>query len=556
MSRVSLILLFLHCSFAAKTNLQNLKPVFIENQHLNIGTVINLEEVKKSIHELLNVTTHLQEDKQLHISLQQHKNIGLHLGKWMLPGTENRKFHVFTDIKERASHLIEHLESLCPRKKRWDVLGDILNELTGVPSSSMHNTLKDKLETLNTEVNTIALHGLEMNKELQATNVLTNRNINEIRKLTDTVHYSFQELERIERNQVATFNMLNYYTNANAILELSQQQITRTESTMIRGLSHRADRFSIPPHIISSAIQHMNLSSNITPVFNLTGSYYKEAITRVTCHGLKVFVTMRIPLININERRNLTLLSHKQKKSAKVDLTPFSFILINQHRQIHSYLTLSDFQKCLETKNRYVCNKRDIEIDNKEMGNLLIYDITPHRIIMHGTGEGHATCNRKMFNFILTTPVISLIPERCQVTHEHFMIHKTHLNDFEYTKEEQTFDFAFNYTSFDPQTNKQQLTALDNIQKNLIQLQEKSKELLVNQTIKNAIYDEAVKNFNENLLKQADEHKQHLHGLTLGLATGGTIIVIISCFSMLLIKQLKNLLDFKKYAEDRLKDKN
>jgi len=558
MSKVRIIALTLILLHPTKHNPINLlKDVALETQHINIGSKISLKVLKRAVQTVRNASLELQEDPMLQLQMN-HPEPDLTGWEYMIHKPQHvKKFQSFDDITNRANYIIEHLDSICStRHKRWDLLGELLNEATGVPTRQMHEHLKQQLNHIKEENTIIIQHGLEMNKTLTTTNTLTNRNLNKIKSLATTVDNNLHKIERMERNQVATFNMINFLSNSNSILDLAEHQIGRIEHVMALGINHQTSKFAISPKAIQLALNH-HMTPPLFPVFNTTSQYYSQKFTQISCSQHELHVTMKIPLIDMNDLRTLTLINTLDRQNSKKNISPFTFKLLNPTNSFHSYFTMSDLEKCTETEKFFLCNKRMVEISNDKSGEIIIYDISPQRIMIDAKGEAFTICGKTSTHFKLEYPIIALLPQECQITHKYFKVHTTHLLDQDlYESKHVNLTTKFNITRFNPEDYSPEHKKMNNLINSLDELQSNNLDIIKNLTI--------LKSFQENNQKQyqifkeqhEDHYKQGKRGIIISIsvssATGG-IILLLGIITISYIFKFKK---FQIYAKERIDDKS
>jgi len=551
MDKVTLIYFTVLSLIVQTRALYSIKETLFENHHLAIATIIDLGKIEQALNELKNATEKLSHNKKLLFHKKERFNIGLTLPtNYLVQKRKPVKFQIFEDIAQRIEDQLYHINTFCSRKKRWDVLGDLLNELTGVPSHDMHEKLNDKLQLLEDHQNVLITQGQQLANELKLTNIIASTGMKQMKDLTQIVEHTVGDIETIEENQLATFNVFNYMTNSEKILESSNRYMQQATELMQLGYLHQTNKFAISPETIKSAINHASFPQGLSPIFDDAKEYYHHTLTRASCSGKKIHVTLKIPFFSANDSRNLTLLTRQEKREAEVDISPFAFKAINQQKEIHSYLTLSDLEKCMDTKTFILCNKREIEINNERFGKLLVYDISPHRILMEGEGQGFANCGRTRTRFELGSSVISIVPDDCQLTHRYFSLHSSQHTDFQDIKELQSRSFTFNFTiTNDHVSHQNDKQDIARIKHKLQKLKDLHANVALNMTLLQASLRET------NLLLET-EKLENIFNRRIGLsgigASGILTVIFTATILWICVKLRKDYQNFKEYTRSKL----
>jgi len=550
---LSLIILnFLQLTYHSPNHF--LKSVHLESGHINVGTKISFQEIVSALNNLKKTATRLKDDKTLEIRLKTQNDMryGFDLlnSKFYTYGKNNLRSDVFSNIETRTIETLHLYQSICGRQKRWDVLGNLLNELTGVPSHAMHNQVVHELNDLTHDMDTLIQQGIFLTKEVKLSTSRSKAVSKELKSFNQALTENVKEIEMIEKNQLALFNIVNFESTANRLLEFANQHYFMISDILIMAKSHKSTQTAIAPEIIKNALDQMT-DATLQPITEDTLKYYDMAIFRGTCTHKAVFVSGKIPLINREEVRNLTLLTTDQKRQAKVDLSQYAFKITNNYKNTHAYLTFSDMERCLDAENFFVCSKRSIELNNKQEGLVLAYDITPNRILIDAQGMLFAICSKNTENLILHKPIISIVPDECHLTHEHFHVHKTHLNE-NFKNHTVHLNLTLNYMTIKADIDHtKRLERLHEMDEHLDSLQDNFTEILRNISL--------LENWQTLTTKERDRQQEEkiLH-INIGLGMIATIGLLVITIIITLICILKNknqtqtLIAFKNDVEKRL----
>jgi len=527
-----------------QSNEHVLDSVYLENGHLNVGTVRDHGILLETLEKLKEKAENLDGNTNLMIKIRTTFDFSLDLTSTRkMTGHSVINNQVFKNLATRAQALIDQRKEICGRSKRsWDILGDLLNDITGVPSAEMHNNVVQRLDTLDSGMNTIISHGKAMTQEIKATTLISLENSKQIEKMAGILDNNLQELQIIEQNQLVLANVMNFASNAERIMELASLELIQSENILLLAKMNKANERGLDKDTLRQAFNH-TIDADMRPATENTDVLYSLDIFQASCNERKIFLTCKIPLINKQKPRNLTLLTLKEKLTADTDLTQFAFRLTSLDRKKHSYMTLSDVEKCMDLDSFMICNKRDIEIDDSMTGRILVYDVTPNRIIINAQGDTFIHCNKNITLFNYQEPMISFIPSGCMVSHKFFSIQDIETNNWGLTQA----DFRvpiFNFTMIDKDINfRTQHKMIKDIEGKMKFTENKLLNTVVNIT---RLQQQQLDN-ERALHKQQQQHRKILHYSIGGgiLFTGSfltSVLLLCLCISITCkkIRDLRN----------------
>jgi len=537
---VLLMYMIINCVKGKEFNVLN--EVHLESNHLNIGTVRDMQGLRKKLGELEQMAGKLDNDTSLRLKIKTQFHISLDFGYIKtIDGHKQVKSQVFHNIKERAKMVESEMDELCNTrvKRSWEVLGDILNTITGVPSAQMHEEVIGRLDQLENSMNSVISHGTNMAQELKVNAALTYQNSQEIDSLSKIIAENVKEIEIIEENQIRISNIINFHSAATKLLELITLEIREAKNILLLGKMNKGDHNGMPASIIHEALDHAPLSDDLQPIFprNETDKYYSLSIFKATCKSDRVYVTGRIPLIDPTRGRNLTLLTAKEKNSVEIDLTPFAFTLVDEISKTHAYLTMNDLGNCIDLNSKLLCSKRLITIDNNMKGKILVYDIAPELILVSAKGTTHVICNNKQTIFRYKEETISLVPRNCHMVHEHFQILQTQQIHHVFQNLTQK-EPVFNYTEIDIMTSSStQLSKVKQVQKELKTVQGNVLDIINN--ITSLQEQQGIQKLQRNHNYNRQRYTEL--GLISTIPTTSVVLLILILYSCYLTKRIQRL---------------
>ncbi len=350
-------------------------------------------------------------------------------------------------------------------------------------------------------------------------------------KLTNLAKATRQILRMQQTNSnniVSLLNAQNFQSLSFKILEEAEF----VYDTIIDAVKLSSNYYPSPrlltPFMLTRIINNITSShKTLQPIFSAENAtlYYSLKCCRTTSNEEgHVSMNISIPLSNLNALRATQVLDSNTKRKSNIDLSEFSLSLGTSDS--HSFLTYLDLKNCFKiTRTIQACTKRDIRISNKKFLEVLIYDITPDKILFDLPANTSIFFKCPQHDGTKTTNGLAFIaelPPSCSVENEFFHIKATKKEHDSIDLQDKPVEIKF----ISLETISNDLNITEKILQEIIQDMERAKENMNKTNIELA-------NLETKFTLQNIELKQHLTYITGGV--GGTIVLCIGIVLIVLV---------------------
>ena len=346
-----------------------------------------------------------------------------------------------TYLENRAHHILECIKKLRTNPKNWteerskraiNILGDVLNVVTGVPN---HRQFQEAVNLIKNLENEASKHEAEMEKLHSSINVVTGildaQNMN-IKSIRDNSAALFRSTQKIEKNFAALANSVEFAFDVMNVLDVLQNKISTAREILTQGKVHMISPLAFDHHDLAKIV--FDISANhktLVPIYSSEqiDNYYQVPIAKSGwSDDYTIVILAHIPLVNFAEKRTMKLITREDKIAADVDISNFAFRAFSNDRREFSYLTYSDFKKCMiiEKTKKVACHKRKISIFTENINTTVAYDLTLNTMIYasRNTLNVKAECKDRKEDVTLNPNDNFLLPNFCAIYSESLNIYK------------------------------------------------------------------------------------------------------------------------------------
>ncbi len=340
---------------------------------------------------------------------------------------------------EKIEHIVQHPDRVkrhtvpLKRVKRgFNVLGELLSDITGNPSPSEFKHLKILV------------------KDLQS---LTNDEVDDIKNLHDiqttehkSIQLNFDLINKVNTIASGNKNQLDNDESDVAVCDILDNLVesVKDEVETVLEIESKSTQFlpsrsMFPQKRIEKTISNLSKQDDILKPYFLTGNkleeFYSLKSTLTSIHKNEILSIAMIPMINPTKTMSMKSMSLRQKTNnhiltiEAVAKTRLTKIAIDPNERYFNLISEHDLEKCnkLENRDKYICDHRFIEIRLNQLNSknpCLAYEIEQNDFVL--------TCEMK-FNKKCTsgetsehTANFSLIslPDSCSLDSDNIYIHK------------------------------------------------------------------------------------------------------------------------------------
>ena len=343
---------------------------------------------------------------------------------------------LYKTIAKRVDSWLIAFENLDPpnsyttRKKRAiNLMGSILNKLSGVPTGSMFKKIEKAILLNNEDISDI---NQAQSKIAESTSLLTKQLLKTKEQLAHTIRktkFILKVNAHQDENWANMINFLNMQSEAERVLDEASLGYNKVSEALLLSKSHQISPKVLPIDDLREIIANISILDNpLSPLFNEEDAqkWYETKYTRSiwNMNTMTLEQISNFPLINYGEEFEIFPVPHKLKLYSKVDLTEMAFFIKKDNK--HAYLTLNDIENCIPIRTGlHACNKRHIEINNNMLGKVLVYELTRQRIILDlpAGSTVYFNCRRTKTEKTATNESwIVFLPDSCSGKGEDFYI--------------------------------------------------------------------------------------------------------------------------------------
>ncbi len=405
------------CDAKAIDYATKVKIFFIEDHRL-ITTVIDTNLLEEALKQLKNT---IQTSKPMIIATLARAGLTNHRKFINRPAKE-----VLDDTVKRIDHMLEELDKLKelgrnPRSLKF--VGDILHYVAGTPTKKMHEDVTNEVHQLLLNQD---LQGMTLKKLGKNTRYLTHEMLNTNHHLQSMMRIlkGFQhKISAARQTDVAVLNYIQIESVANKVLNIGESMLRKTDSIYTEGKEHYLSIYAIDTKVLRETIKNISYEVPQDPLFKHNiERYYENRLTRVSWKEGRLFVTVKIPLLEASKSHELIPHIGTEKERNE----EFAAIAKRENGDF-CYLTASDLQKCnLIDDNELLCDKRVAYLKNKKV---VVYAINKNIFMIKLSTEREEEielyCKEGKKETLMIKGTSSIeIPDGCSVRHEDFYIEK------------------------------------------------------------------------------------------------------------------------------------
>ena len=330
-----------------------------------------------------------------------------------------------------ANEMLDELNLIMTSPERSersiDFIGNLIHDIAGNPSASMHAELVNRVQQLETNQAASSINSKDIvdqiaiiNKGLKDDNAIMER-------LSTIIQAHDSRLQKLERNEISYFNTLAFMGDAERLLFTAGESLRKIGTIATEGKFGFLSKHAIPPKVLERFIKRRSHTKLLTPLFwNEIDKYYNHKVAMTSWEKGMLHVTVKIPQVKKSELILLHPVTTNMRQVSKVDLSQFLAKAVNVETGGFTYLMESDLRKCMHINDpkALLCQRRPINIHHE---NVVVYEIAPTHILVNihedePERDAVITCDGKQVRKKINDTSIVPLDTGCTMNHVYFHV--------------------------------------------------------------------------------------------------------------------------------------
>ena len=527
------------------------------------GRRLIYEEELVTIHSGISMESTIQAISQVTTTLEQMEKIELEpdlLGKLNNPVSNTWDLLKKATIK-RIKGKLEMIERKLTNifegntkneeikfRRSIDFIGNIISYISGVPSPGEWRLNVQNVGNLKKAMELLLKTGNAQEARIDITNhhiaMLHTALVEitaELNKTTNLIYNLQEGLESRLIFSIAEQGLLNS-------VDIMEEVLYGVDKIFEKGRHNMAAKEGLSTDFLKKSIRHIQDKYKIlSPLFGTQelSNYYDTALTTVTVHDREIWVTLKIPMVNFNNKfiRDTSIINWEENVDKLVALDVVNPVLYTATMNHHTIIGESKLASCMSTKKIILCDGKRVIIGSRftHEGNVI------DNYWAETSKEEHLafinlknltiqiTCQKEIKNIQIGTKGLIYLRPGCTLKGENIVLENTHSTGTFISRKTQQYKIINIIDKGNNKSNEyhHQLNRLEEIINNL-NVNTKADE--VNDTL---LKDE-IKNDGktvEETLGGVIIHQGMLYG---GISTTLIILLALGITIILLVKKLRN----------------